>query len=477
MPNKRMRWVFLTTSVGLGLALAILLIHPATPAFSFSPSPAFAAFAQNQTQIADVAERVLPSVVNIASTRRVKVGRRAPFHPFFGGPRQPHQQLQRGQGSGVIISSDGYVVTNNHVVKGATEVKVTLHDKRRYDATVVGTDPKSDLAVLRLKGAKNLRPLPFGSSTKLRLGDIVLAVGNPFGIGQTVTMGIVSAKGRSNMGIVDYEDFIQTDAAINPGNSGGALVNLKGELIGINTAILSRSGGYQGIGFAIPSKMAQPIVNSLRRSGKVVRGYLGVMIQDTTPELSKAMGLPSTAGVLISDVVPGGPAHKAGVRRGDFVTRINGQAVDSSARLRNLVAGSGSGKTLAISLWRKGKTLTITATSGTLPTKVAAGAFNPRRSPGQPALRSGLEIAPLSPTMRRRHNIPTKVRRGVVISSIKPGSKAAQVGLRRGDVILEANQVKITNVRRFSNLYAASKGSVLTLVYRQGSTFFVLLPK
>src|SRR5690606_31146613 len=275
--------------------------------------------------IADVAERALPSVVNISLTKVGRAGAPIPFPVFFGPPQE---RIEQGMGSGVIVSADGTILTNNHVVADAKEIKVTTYDRREFDAKVIGTDPKSDLAVIQIQGAPaGLTPIQFGDSSKLRLGEVVLAIGNPFGVGQTVTMGIVSATGRSRMGIVDYEDFIQTDAAINPGNSGGALVNMRGELVGINTAILSRSGGYQGIGFAIPADMARPIMKSLLDNGKVERGWLGVSIQDLTPELARGLGIGTSRGVLVSGVIDGSPADKAGLERGDVVISLDGKAI------------------------------------------------------------------------------------------------------------------------------------------------------
>ena len=283
-----------------------------------------------------------------------------PFPFFFGPGPEQQERREQGMGSGVIISSDGYVLTNNHVVSDAQEIKVTLYDRREFDAEVVGTDPKSDVAVIRIKAPpKDLRAISIGDSSRIRLGDVVLAIGNPFGVGQTVTMGIVSAKGRADVGIVDYEDFIQTDAAINPGNSGGALVNMEGQLIGINTAILSRSGGYQGIGFAIPTNMASPIMESLKKYGKVTRGWLGVSIQDVDQELSTAMKLPTSRGVLISDVQPGSPAQKAGLKRGDVVVKIEGRAVETTGNFRNAIALGGSGKKVKLELYRDGKLQTL----------------------------------------------------------------------------------------------------------------------
>lgn len=315
-----------------------------------APTPAIARVG-GDVEISDVAERVVAGVVNIASEKVVRETGGPPqfgplfnepfFRHFFGGPpgpgSRPQERRENSLGSGVIVSHDGVVLTNNHVIENADKIRVALADGRELDAEVVGRDPESDLGVLKLKGElKDLKPLVFGDSDTLRLGQVVLAIGNPFGIGQTVTMGIVSAKGRASVGIVQYEDFIQTDAAINPGNSGGALVNMHGELVGINTAIISRSGGYQGVGFAIPTKMARPIMESLLQHGKVARGWLGVAIQDVTPELREALGVGAEKGVLLSDVTPGSPADKGGLKRGDIVLKLNGQVMDSSAHFAML---------------------------------------------------------------------------------------------------------------------------------------------
>jgi len=471
----------------IGLVMAIVVValvvvmsavtvsvNSNSKSYTFTAHPAFAT-TTTIPSIADVAEKVLPSVVNIASSRLVKAHGGWPFSdPFFRhffGHRKPPEHMQRGLGSGVILEVNGIVVvvTNNHVVEKADEIKVKLSDGREFEAKVVGTDPKSDLAVLKLKGASKLKPLKPGDSARLRLGDIVLAVGNPFGLEQTVTMGIVSAKGRANLRIVDYEDFIQTDAAINPGNSGGALVDMNGHLVGINTAILSRSGGYQGIGFAIPTNMARPILSSLLKLGKVVRGYLGVMIQDVDDDLSKAMKLPGYKGVLVSDTVADAPARKAGIRRGDFIVKVNGQSVPTASKLRNLIASLGSKRRVSIDLYRDGKKKTISVVLGELPSQQA--------TVGADKKSSGMRLGELTPETRRKYNIPSRVREGIVVEDLDPSGKAAQVGLRPGDVILRANRVTLHNVRRFSQIYAKAKGRMLLLVYRDGSTIFLLLPK
>jgi serine protease Do len=306
----------------------------------------------------------------------------------------PEPEPQRGLGSGVVVA-DNVIVTNNHVVEGADELRITTADKREITAEVAGTDPRSDLAVLRIKGKiEGLKPIEFGDSQALRPGDVVLAVGNPFGVGQTVTMGIVSAKGRADLGIVDYEDFIQTDAAINPGNSGGALVNMEGKLVGVNTAILSRTGAFAGVGFAIPSEMVKPIMQSLLENGKVVRGWLGVTIQDVDAELARAMSLPSASGVLISDLAPGGPAARAGVQRGDVVVRIDGKPVESTGRLRNLIAAAGARGKVSLDLVRKGKPQTLSVELGEMPNDPSNnGSLGPATSSGMDGLTVAVGVA------------------------------------------------------------------------------------
>ncbi|HSC86564.1 MAG TPA: DegQ family serine endoprotease [Polyangiaceae bacterium] len=418
--------------------------------------------------VADVVDAVLPSVVSITSTRMAKGG--APFG-FFGAPAQ--RQKQQGLGSGVILSADGVIVTNNHVVEGADEVVVRTHDDHEYSAKVLGTDPKSDVAVLQLQGKLNdLRPIAVGDSSQLRLGETVLAVGNPFGVGQTVTMGIVSAKGRADMGIVDYEDFIQTDAAINPGNSGGALVNLRGELVGINTAILSRSGGSQGIGFAIPTSMASPIIQQLRTDGHVTRGWLGVALQELNQDLRDAMRLEGSDGVLIADVQKGGPADKAGLRSGDVVTHVGDKPVESSGQLRNSIASSGANKPVKLTVLRDGKSRSVDVTLGELPGEEAAPA-SVESSSGADHEVHGLSLKALTPELRSRLRVPAELE-GVVITRVQPGSKAAQAKLQPGDLVLEVNRQAVRNPAQVEKLFM-SQGSQLFTVYRQGQRTFVVL--
>jgi serine protease Do len=447
--------------------------HSAT----FLPHPAFAYADTNSgsASIADIAERVLPSVVNISSSRLVK------GHPYmddpmfrhFFGPMIPdgEDHKEQGLGSGVIVSNDGIVLTNNHVIDKADEIKVKTVDNREFDVEILGTDDKSDLAVLRLKGdLKGLSPLKFGDSSRLRLGDVVLAVGNPFGVGQTVTMGIVSAKDRSNLGMVDYENFIQTDAAINPGNSGGALINMAGELVGINTLIYSRSGGSMGIGFAIPSNMAQPIADSLIKQGKVVRGWLGVGIQDLDAELAKALGLSVTSGVVITDVAKDSPAAKAGVQRSDVIVAVSGQKVDSTGRLRNLIAQAGATK-VKLDVLRGGKAMAIEVNLGEAPTDQRKGPGTNKVAPQQ-----GLQVEPINDGHRKRFNIDPSVK-GVIVTDLRPSSAAAEAGLRVGDVVVEVDQKPVTNTDQFNRAFAAGKERTLLLVNRGGSTVFVVVKK
>jgi serine protease Do len=449
---------------------------PVLPTALPLPHPAFGT-ASGSASIADIAERVTPSVVSVHSTKL----RRAPEVPFplwpFFGPGPAPEERQQGLGSGVIVA-DGIVVTNNHVVEDADEVKVTSYDNHQYDVDLLGRDPKSDLAVLRLKGnIAGLRSLPMGDSSRLRLGDVVLAIGNPFGVGQTVTMGIVSAKGRADLGILDYEDFIQTDAAINPGNSGGALVDMQGTLVGINTAILSRSGGSQGIGFAIPTNMARPLVESLLKHGKVVRGWLGVSIQNIDDNLAAALHLPSKTGVLVSDVGPNSPAGKAGIQRGDVILKVNGETVDSTGRLRNLVAASGVSSKAQLEILRNGKTLTVPVALGEMPSDSSALREPKPETGAAPSTLDGLTLEGLNAANRARFRVSGDIQTGVVVTDVDRNSPAARAGLRPGDVLLEIDRQKVTNVGRFKELWSRAKGRTLLLLYRQGQTIFMVVTR
>ncbi len=422
-----------------------------------------------------VAERATASVVNIASSRKVAVGE--PFGPFYGdpfwrrffgeelGPRGPRREEREfGEGSGVIVSSDGYIMTNNHVVEGAEELTVILPDKRRFKAKIIGTDPRTDLALIKID-AMGLPPLPWGDSGKLRVGELVLAVGSPFGLTQTVTMGIVSAVGRANMGIVDYEDFIQTDAAINPGNSGGALVNLKGELIGIPSAIFSQTGGYMGIGFAIPSNMAKSVMASLQKHGKVIRGWIGVSIQELTPELAKEFGVKDAKGVLVADVLDDGPAAKAKLERGDIITAYDGKPVTNPTQLRMLVADTAPGTTVTLTVVRDERTREVKVTVGELPRETARASGEIE---GDHAL-AGIVVEP-APRDRSGRRVG-----GVWVVDVDPGSPAALAGLRPGDLIREINRKPVKSVEDFERMAGRLRPQerVLLLVTRGNATIFL----
>jgi serine protease Do len=341
----------------------------------------------------------------------------------------------------------------------------------------VGTDAKSDVAVLRITGdLKGLQPLVLGDSSRLRLGDVVLAIGNPFGVGQTITMGIVSAKGRANVGIAAYEDFIQTDAAINPGNSGGALVDMEGHLVGINTAILSRNGGSMGIGFAIPSNMAQPIMKSLVEHGKVVRGWLGVGIQDVDQDLASAMKLPSVKGVLISEVMEGGPGAKAGLKSGDVVLELSGHEMETTGAFRNAIAASGVSSAVKLEILRDGKSLTVEAKLGELPPEKDGAHASPGDALPSGSL-DGLTLEDLNSLLRRKLDVPASVKSGVVVTTVEPGSSAAESGLRPGDLVLEVNKAPATDVGAFKLAYAKAKDRVLFRILRDGRTLFLVVKR
>jgi len=466
----------MTRKRGILLTLSFLAVAAVGLAGGAGPRLAIAKPITNiqGESIADVTERVLPSVVSIA----VKANRPAhmtPFGPgqmFNFGPSIP----QSGLGSGVIVSADGYILTNNHVVDGAETIEVQLADGRDFKAKVVGTDPKTDVAVVRLeKKVKGLKPLAFGSSAKLRLGEVVLAIGNPMGVGQSVTMGIVSAKGRGGRGLVDYGDFIQTDAAINPGNSGGALVNMKGELVGINTAIMSRSGGSQGIGFAIPSDMAEPIMKMLIKSGRVTRGYLGVSIQQVNEDIVQTLKLklPEEHGVLVTDVLDGTAADKAGLKRDDVVIAVNGDATPRAEQFRNLIASQGAGAVVTLDVIRNGTRLQIPVKLGKLPEERALVG----KAPSGDKTNFGVQVAPVDGRARRQYDLPRDLSYGLVVTGVEPGSRADELGLRPGDVLLEVNRQKIRSASDFKKAYGASRDKLAVLLYRDGMTSYIVVTK
>jgi serine protease Do len=430
--------------------------------------------------MAELVSAVKPAVVNIASTKMLE--RQAPSSPFFNDPffrrffgdefgpsGKHHKYKQSGLGSGVIVDEKGYILTNNHVIKDADEIAVKLSDEREFKGKVVGTDAKTDLAVIKID-SNNLPVIRIGDSDKLQVGETVLAIGNPFGLSHTVTSGIVSAKGRANVGIADYEDFIQTDAAINPGNSGGALVNINGELVGINTAIFSTTGGYQGIGFSIPSNMAKAVMDSLIRNGKVVRGWLGVQVQPITADLAKQFNLKNDKGALIADVVQKSPAEEAGLQRGDIIIEFDGKAVDDPLSLKNMVAGILPNKKVSIEIIRDGsrKTLTVTISEASGETQTPVEAFDNQLK--------GVQIQTLSPELRRSLGIPDRTK-GVVITDIEEGSPAEGI-LKRGDVVMEINRHGIEDSKDYEAVVSKieSAQDILLLIYRKGSALYITLP-
>lgn len=435
----------------------------------------------SRTGFAPVVKRVLPAVVNISSSKVVKTpaafGQMPDdpvFRQFFGnqlgrGFNVPREQRQQGVGSGVVVSPEGYIITNNHVVDGASSVLVTLSDKREFKARVVGTDPKTDIAVVKID-ASGLPSIVVGDSSKVQIGDYALAVGDPFGVGQTVTMGIVSATGRANLGIEDYEDFIQTDAPINPGNSGGALVNDRGELIGINTAIIAHgSEGNQGIGFAIPANLARTVMDEIIKNGKVTRAYLGIVPQDVTPSIAKAMGVKQMGGALVSDVSADSPAERAGLKRGDVILDVNGKPVTDSNQLRMNISMMRPDSRVTLKVLRDGSEREMTASLAELPTQEASLG---RESQGSKNSFSGVSVEDLDRQTARDLGLPA-TSTGVVVTGISPSSPAADSGLRKGDVIQEVNRQPVRNTADFERAMRNSKEESLLLVNRQGHTMYV----
>jgi len=444
----------------------------------------------SRSGFAPVVKKVLPAVVSVESTKVSKAPTAleggsegaAPddlFRQFFGNsgqdeqfraPRQAPDQREQGLGSGVILTPDGYIVTNNHVVDGATNVKVTLADKREFKAKVIGTDPKADIAVIKID-ATNLPVVAVGDSSKVQVGDYALAIGNPFGVGQTVTMGIVSATGRSHLGIEEYENFIQTDAPINPGNSGGALVNDRGELIGINTAIIAHgSSGNQGIGFAVPVNMARNSMDQLVKTGKVTRAYLGIVPQDVTPAMAKAFGEKDTNGALVGDVSSNSPAQKSGIEKGDIILDVNGKTVADSNDLRLTISMMQPDAKVNLRISRNGSERTIAVQLGELPATTASA----KHSSGdkESSSLSGVSVENLDAQSAQELKLPANTQ-GVVVTNVSPSSEAAEAGLRNGDVIQEVNHKAVKNTSDFEHAVGASKDNTLLLVNRNGNTMYV----
>jgi serine protease Do len=438
------------------------------------------------SSVAPIVKKVAPSVVKIdikikqaGNEMGMQNMQNMPddpfFRQFFGGRRRLNlaPQVEHGVGSGVIVTKDGYILTNNHVVDDATEVKVTLLDGRVFTAKVIGKDPQSDIAVVKID-ARDLPAITFADSDKSEVGDLVLAVGNPFGIDQSVTRGIVSAKGRAAMDL-PYQDFIQTDAAINPGNSGGALVDADGRLIGINTAIYSRSGGNQGVGFAIPTDLARGVMESLIQYGKVTRGYLGVMIQDMNGPLAKEFNVKDHAGALVGDVMPDGPAAKAGLESGDVIEKFNGKPVLDSRHLKMEVAVVAPGQTVPVQILRNGTTKTLKVHVGTMPGEEKLAA-NESPDNGKSDTLQGVAVADLDSQAREQFHIPEKVKEGAVVTQVEPGSASAEAGLQPGDVIMEINRHTVASAEDAVKLttHPKEKTTLLHVWSGNGSRYLVV---
>lgn len=464
--------------IGQNKLMSLTAAQPAAPA-PVASAPGV------QNSYADLVSRVSPAVVTIRSTERARAAQQFPFmddptfREFFGDrmpqQQQPPQRVQ-GVGSGVIVSSEGYILTNHHVVDGALEIKVELTDNRTFTAKLVGSDPPSDLAVLKID-AKDLPILSLGDSDKVRVGDAVLAVGNPLGIGQTVTSGIVSAKGRAT-GLSDgsFEDFLQTDAAINRGNSGGALVNVSGELIGINSQILSPSGGNIGIGFAIPSNMAKVVMDQLMKTGKVRRGMLGVTIQSVDSDLAQSLSLPAARGAIVTSVQNGGPAEKAGIQRGDVILAVNKQPVADNNNLRNLVASMPPGSNVEVAALRNGRDQNFHVALAELPDRPQPDSEDDStNSAGVGNGKFGITVQPLTADMASRYGLDAGDD-GVLVTKVDPSGSAANAGIRQGDLIQEVNRQPVKTPAEFISATQRSGAKpALVLVKRRNAVIYLTL--
>lgn len=443
------------------------------------------------SSFAKVAEKTMPAVVNISTSQKAPerqarrprgfppgqspFGENDPFEEFFRRfmpPDRPPPE-QQSLGSGFIISEDGYIVTNNHVIGDPEEITVRLSDHEEYKAKKIGSDEKTDLALIKIEPKKPLPVVSFGQSGSLEIGEWVMAIGNPFGLEQTVTVGIVSAKGRV-IGAGPYDDFIQTDASINPGNSGGPLLNLRGEVVGVNSAIFSRTGGNIGIGFAIPVDLAKSIVDQLREKGSVTRGWLGVMVQSVTPELAKSFDLAEPKGALVAEVTPDSPAQKAGLERGDIITRFKDTKIDDSRDLPSLVAQTPVGESAKVSVLRGGKEQTFTVTLGELDDEQIAQATS-----GEASEKNwGMTVSDLTSEMARELQLEAD-QKGIVVTEVEPGSPAERAGIRRGDIIEEVNRKAVGSIQEFTKIVSEmkEKDSLLLLVRRNTFTSFFALRK
>ncbi|MDV6315983.1 DegQ family serine endoprotease [Idiomarina sp. HP20-50] len=440
---------------------SLLCIFSFTPITSVQAGIPFFGNSDEQPTLAPMLEEVTPAIVNISVKGKREVRQRLPDAlRFFFGPNSPQEQVRerpfQGLGSGVIIDAEqGYVVTNNHVVDDATEILVTLKDGREFDATVVGTDERSDVALLKISNGKNLTEIELGDSSQLRVGDFVVAIGNPFGLGQTVTSGIVSALGRAGLGIEELENFIQTDAAINSGNSGGALVTLDGKLIGINTAILGPNGGNIGIGFAIPSDMMNNLVQQLIEFGEVRRGVLGVRGNDLTHDVAQALNIPVNLGAFVSQVVPGSSADKAGIKSGDVIISVDGQVIRSFSELGAMVGSIGSGKSIELGIIRNGKEMSLEVTLGAQDTSVTAASIHP-----------ALEGASLAVAQSTQ---------GIEVTELQEGSPAVRIGLEKGDIIQGVNRQAVSSLSDLREVIEGKTGVIALNILRGDSSLFIVL--
>jgi serine protease Do len=493
------RWVGSTRprqDVVLSVLLIALVGGVSAPSFAQTTIPPSQVARELSQAFAATAKATMPAVVSIKIEKLITAqpgvgdsnetgGPEDFLRRFFGGAApqsRSRRYLERGQGSGFIISRDGYILTNNHVVGNVDRMTVTLQDGRTFtDAKVIGTDPATEVALIKVEGS-NFPVLPLGDSDRLEVGDMVMAIGNPFGLSSTVTVGVISAVGRSNIGIAAYENFIQTDAAINPGNSGGPLVDLTGRAIGINTAIVSESGGYMGIGFAIPINMARTIADQLRRSGKVVRGYLGFYGQDITPEIARSLGLQRPQGTLIAQVERNSPAEKAGLQAGDVILEMNGAPIENYETFRNAIAAMQPGTAIQLLVWRDGQTSERTVTLGERPAQPGQAGQQqqppqqpPQQTPQETRQTLGLEVQNLTRNLAQRFGYQPG--EGVVVSAVTPEGPADTAGIQPGDLIVSVNRQPVPSIDRFAAAIrgARKSGQALLLIRREGASRFVVV--
>lgn len=473
-------------SIGLLLA-GVLGLFPRAQAQEQPPAHNLSGIAAGESPFVKIADEVIPAVVNIGTTRKVKVEGIFPFDDpllrrFFGDqvPDAPREQTSQSLGSGVIFRPDGYIITNNHVVEGADEISVTLHDGRTYtgkQVKLIGRDPQTDIAVIKIQSSEELPVAQLGNSDSIRVGDWAVAIGNPYGLEGTLTVGVISAKGRSNLPLPSqqrYQDFIQTDAAINPGNSGGPLCNIKGQVIGINSALTSPYGGNVGVGFAVPINMARGIANQLIEKGKVERGYLGILPQEVTVDVKKSLGLKEKGGVLVGNVVPGTPAEKAGIQEEDVILAVNGKDITSVEDFRERVAALAPGTTVDLKVWRKGSqsTMNLKAKLVSYPEKDLVQKDSENGSTEEPF---GISTRSLGSSDREALGVSS----GVLVTGVKSGSAAERAGIQAGDVIIKMDSRAITNSETFAKVSAEIKKTgkevILVQIYRSGQRFFVTM--